>query len=128
MYKSILYTKSFIYIVFYYNEKLSSHRLALYEYLKHIIIVTITGPCNAGEQFVESTSSCQPCPTGTYQPAPFEYTCLQCPVGRKYTENTGSRRIEDCLSMFIDFLSVHWFTKLCTLNWKTFYQIFITAT
>ncbi|XP_053380894.1 uncharacterized protein LOC123563563, partial [Mercenaria mercenaria] len=55
-------------------------------------------PCNAGEQFNAASSTCVPCPSGTFQPEAFQFTCMQCPAGRKFTTATGSRKIEDCLS------------------------------
>ncbi|XP_060568832.1 uncharacterized protein LOC132727392 [Ruditapes philippinarum] len=55
-------------------------------------------PCEAGKQFDPATKICFPCPIGTFQPQAFQFTCLQCPEGRKFTSKTGSTTIESCLS------------------------------
>ncbi|XP_059141386.1 proprotein convertase subtilisin/kexin type 5-like [Physella acuta] len=45
--------------------------------------------CNEGEQPNNSSSGCEPCPRGTYQPASDQPKCLACPSGTS-TPHTGA--------------------------------------
>ncbi|XP_052765018.1 uncharacterized protein LOC128206514 isoform X2 [Mya arenaria] len=42
-------------------------------------------PCTVGQQFDENRALCVPCPSGTFQQNPFEFSCTLCPTDQPYS-------------------------------------------
>ncbi|KAL4239882.1 Calcium ion binding [Mactra antiquata] len=53
--------------------------------------------CEVGQQFNLATRTCEPCPSGTYQPSQFQFTCLPCPANRLYSV-PGATSANQCYS------------------------------
>jgi hypothetical protein len=59
------------------------------------IVLVLTVSCGPGSYIDTASSSCTPCPTGTYQDEANTYSCMPCSSGT-YSANDGSATCNQC--------------------------------